>query len=87
MNEEKLREILQALRGGETDVETVLESLRFWPYEDLGFARVDHHRTFRRGFPEVIFGEGKSASQIVQIMAAMLAREVNVLVTRSLEVK
>ena len=82
MNEEKLREVLQALVDGETDVENVLESLRFWPYEDLGFARVDHHRAFRRGFPEVIFGEGKSASQIVQIMAAMLTQEANVLVTR-----
>ena len=82
MNEEKLREILQALREGETDVETVLEGLRLWPYEDLGFARVDHHRAFRRGFPEVIFGEGKSADQIVQIMAALLAQGANVLVTR-----
>ncbi|UCG11711.1 MAG: nickel pincer cofactor biosynthesis protein LarB [Deltaproteobacteria bacterium] len=82
MNEETLREMLQALHDGTTDVETVLESLRSWPYEDLGFARVDHHRALRRGFPEVIFGEGKSASQVSQIMQAMLARGANILVTR-----
>jgi NCAIR mutase (PurE)-related protein len=82
MNEGKLRELLQALQDGKTDLESVLESLRSWPYEDLGFARVDHHRSLRRGFPEVIFGEGKSAGQIVEIMKAMLAQESDVLVTR-----
>jgi len=82
VNEQKLREILQDLREGKTDVDTALESLRFWPYENLGFARVDHHRALRRGFPEVIFGEGKSAGQIAQIMGAMLARGANVLATR-----
>jgi len=82
MNEEKLREMLQALQDGKTDLESVLESLRSLPYEDLGFARVDHHRALRRGFPEVIFGEGKSADQITQIMKAILAQGANVLVTR-----
>jgi len=65
VNEEKLREMLQALQAGKKDVDDVLEILRSWPYEDLGFARVDHHRSLRRGFPEVIFGEGKSVVQIV----------------------
>ena len=82
MNEERLREMLQALREGKTNVETVLGNLRYWPYEDLGFARVDHHRALRRGFPEVIFGEGKSADQIAQIMQAMLVQGSNILVTR-----
>jgi NCAIR mutase (PurE)-related protein len=82
MNEEKLRKILQALQDGKADVESVLKSLRSLPYEDLGFARVDHHRSLRRGFPEVIFGEGKSVDQIIQIMKAMLAQESDVLVTR-----
>ena len=82
MNEGKLRDILQDLRDGKTDVEAVVESLRLWPYEDLGFARVDHHRTLRRGFPEVIFGEGKSGDQITKIIRAMLDRDANVLVTR-----
>lgn len=82
MNEEKLRELLQALIDGKKDVESVLKSLCSWPYEDLGFARVDHHRTLRRGFPEAIFGEGKSTEQIIKIMKAILAQGSNVLVTR-----
>jgi len=73
---------MKALQDGKKDVDAVLESLRSWPYEDLGFARVDHHRSLRRGFPEVIFGEGKSVGQIVEIMKAMLAQESDVLVTR-----
>jgi NCAIR mutase (PurE)-related protein len=82
VNEDKLREMLQALQDGETDVDAIVENLRSWPYEDLGFARVDHHRALRRGFPEVIFGEGKSAVQITKIMEAMLSQGTNVLVTR-----
>jgi len=82
MNEDKLRKMLKDLRAGKKDVDDVLESLRSWPYEDLGFARVDHHRSLRRGFPEVIFGEGKSVAQIVKIIEAMLAQESDVLVTR-----
>lgn len=82
MNEEKLLKLLKDLRDKKTTIDAVLESLRLMPYEDLGFARVDHHRALRRGFPEVIFGEGKSASQIAQIMKAMLTQGANVLVTR-----
>jgi NCAIR mutase (PurE)-related protein len=82
VNEEKLREMLQALRDGTTTIDAVLERLRLMPYEDLGFARVDHHRALRRGFPEVIFGEGKSAGQIIEIIKAMLTQGANVLVTR-----
>ena len=81
-NEEKLREMLQALQDGKTDVDAIVENLRSLPYEDLGFARVDHHRALRQGFPEVIYGEGKSVSQITGIMKAILTQEANVLVTR-----
>ena len=82
VNEEKLREMLQALQDGKTDVDAIVENLRSLPYEDLGFARVDHHRALRQGFPEVIYGEGKSVSQITGIMKAILTQEANVLVTR-----
>ena len=82
VNEDKLRELLQELQDGKKDVNDVLENLRSLPYEDLGFARVDHHRALRRGFPEVIFGEGKSAGQITEIMKAMITQGSNVLVTR-----
>ena len=74
--------MLQDLKEGKTDVDTVMEDLCYWPYEDLGFARVDHHRALRCGFPEVIFGEGKSGDQISKIMRAILDRGANVLVTR-----
>jgi NCAIR mutase (PurE)-related protein len=52
------------------------------PFEDLGFAKVDHHRALRHGMPEVVFGQGKSADQIASIMGALLAKAPNVLVTR-----
>jgi len=82
MKEETLREILTAFREGRLDMAATLEKLRTWPFEDLGFARIDHHRSLRRGYPEVIFGKGKSARQIAEIAAAMERRGVNVLVTR-----
>jgi len=82
MDEEMLKEILEAFREGRLDLAATLERLRTLPFEDLGFARVDHHRALRRGFPEVIFGEGKSAEQIVGIMKALLAQGAKVLVTR-----
>ena len=82
MNEETLKEILEEFRGGKLDLAATVERLRTLPFEDLGFARVDHHRTLRRGFPEVIFGEGKSADQIAMIMKSLLSHGAQVLVTR-----
>jgi hypothetical protein len=63
VNEEKLREMLQALQDGKTDVDAIVENLRSWPYEDLGFARVDHHRALRRGFPEVILAKVRAPTR------------------------
>jgi NCAIR mutase (PurE)-related protein len=63
-------------------VEEALEKLRMMPFEDLGFACVDHHRSLRRGLSEVIFGEGKQTSEIIGIMERMLDQGENVLVTR-----
>jgi NCAIR mutase (PurE)-related protein len=82
VNEETLKDILQAFRDGRLDLAATVERLRTLPFEDLGFARVDHHRALRRGFPEVIFGEGKSSEQITSIMRALLSKEAPVLVTR-----
>jgi NCAIR mutase (PurE)-related protein len=82
VNEETLKGILQAFREGRLDLPGTVERLRTLPFEDLGFARVDHHRVLRRGFPEVIFGEGKSPEQIVSVMRALLSKEAPVLVTR-----
>lgn len=82
MDEQQLRALLDQVRTGSVDVAAALERLRHMPFEDLGFAKVDHHRALRHGMPEVIFGKGKSAEQISSIMSALLERASNVLATR-----
>ena len=82
MDQDVLKDLLVRLSEGETSVEEALEKLRVMPFEDLGFACVDHHRSLRRGLSEVIFGEGKQASEIIGIMERMLDQGENILVTR-----
>lgn len=82
MDPRHLRELLGRLSQGEIDVDTAVESLTHLPYRDLGFASVDHHRALRQGVPEVIFGEGKAADQIIGIAREIAAAGQNVLVTR-----
>lgn len=82
MDRARLAELLDAVRRGTCPVDEALERLRALPYEDLGFARIDHHRGLRNGFPEVIFGQGKTPEQIVAIAERLVAAGGNVLVTR-----
>ena len=82
MTPHTIRELLQAVKDGATTVDEAVGHLRHFPFQDLDYARVDHHRELRQGMPEVIFGEGKSAGQISRIMAAMAASGSNVLVSR-----
>ena len=82
MTEAKIRKLLEQVAGGRVSAAQALERLRLLPFEDLGFARIDNHRTLRRGVPEVVFGEGKSADQIVKIGQSMAAAGVNLIVTR-----
>ena len=82
MNQDVLKNLLERLSRGEITVEDSLERLKNLPFEDLGFACIDHHRTLRKGLSEVIFGEGKDVPAIIGIMEQMLAQEENVLVTR-----
>ena len=82
MNENRLKVLLERVKAGETNVEGALSELRDLPFEDLGFARVDHHRSLRRGFPEVLFGQGKTAEQLGSIAASIAARGQAVLITR-----
>ena len=82
MNEAQLRALFEQLREGAVDVDQALTKVRHMPYEDLGFAKVDHHRALRHGMPEVIFGLGKTTDEIVAIAGALLARSPNVLITR-----
>jgi pyridinium-3,5-biscarboxylic acid mononucleotide synthase len=82
MDREILRSLLQDVRDGSTDVDSAMDRLRHMPFEDLGFAKVDHHRALRHGMPEVIFGQGKTPEQIKAIAETILARSANMLVTR-----
>ena len=82
MTEKKIREILELVAGGGLSADGALKRLKHLPFEDLGFARLDHHRSLRRGAPEVIFGEGKSAEQIAAIGKRMIVAGVNLLITR-----
>ncbi len=85
MDPERLRNILKAVERGETTVDAALEKLRTFSVEDLGFAKVDHHRTLRRGFPEVIFGPGKTPGQIAAIAHRIAESGQVVLVTKTSE--
>lgn len=85
MDEKGLRNLLEEIKGGELSVDQGLERLRHLPFEDLGFARIDHHRALRQGFAEVVFGRGKTADQVEVIVKRMLPRQHNILVTRTEE--
>lgn len=82
MDTDALRTLLARVRRGEIDEDAALDALRHLPFEDIGFAKVDHHRSLRTGFPEVVYGRGKSADQVVAIAERMVAGGTNMLVTR-----
>lgn len=83
MYEEQLRKLLEQVREGAVDVDAALARVRHLPYEDLGFAKVDHHRALRHGMPEVIFAKGKTPEQVLAIARVLLANGPNVLITRA----
>ena len=83
MDQDHLRTLLEQVRAGAVDIDAAFDRLRHLPYEDLGFAKVDHHRALRHGMPEVVFGLGKSTDHVVAITGKLLARAENVLVTRT----
>jgi len=82
MDPERLRTLLEQLQAGSTDVETALQRLRRLPFEDLGFAQVDHHRALRQGVPEVILGQSKTAAQIAGVASSLIRAGQPVFVTR-----
>jgi NCAIR mutase (PurE)-related protein len=82
MNPVRLRELLDSVAAGRLTPAAATEQLKSLPFEDLGFAKVDHHRALRHGLPEVIFGEGKSATQIIEIARRLRADGDDVLITR-----
>ena len=82
MTEEALRELLESVRTGAQSIDEAVTHLRALPFEDLGFAKIDHHRSIRCGFPEVIYGEGKSIDRVVAIFDKCVQSGVNVIATR-----
>jgi len=82
MTEAKIRRLLEQIAVGRLSADQAIRRLRYLPFEDLGFARIDNHRTLRRDIPEVVFGAGKSAEQIVKIGQRMIAAGINLMVTR-----
>ncbi|MBI5095398.1 MAG: nickel pincer cofactor biosynthesis protein LarB [Candidatus Hydrogenedentes bacterium] len=82
MDHNRLKELLDAVAAGTVNTDEAVSQLRSLPFEDLGFAKVDHHRHLRKGYPETIFCAGKTPSQVVEIAGRMKAHGSNVLATR-----
>jgi NCAIR mutase (PurE)-related protein len=87
MNKNLLKKLLESVAKGQVSAEDGAQKLQHMAYEDITYAHVDHHRSLRKGFPEVIFGEGKTADQIVGIMEKMMDQENIILVTRTSQQK
>ncbi len=83
MGKKELQILLESLLSGKITVEQALEQLAQLPYENLGYARLDHHRELRTGFPEVVFCQGKTVEQVAEIFARLAARSKVVLGTRA----
>ena len=83
IDQRKLRELLEGVAAGTTTIEAAVDELRLLPYEDVGFAKIDHHRALRDVLPEVVLGEGKTPQQVAEIAARLAERADRVLVTRA----
>ncbi len=83
MSEEQLRSLLEQVQSGAVDVDAALERVRHMPFEDLGFAKIDHHRHLRHGMPEVVLAKGKTPEQVAEIAEHLLRRSSNMLITRA----
>ena len=75
--------MLEEYKGGSISAEDIISQLSILPYQDLGFAKVDHHRAMRKGFPEVIYGSGKTPNQVYDIAASLLQASDKLLITRA----
>ncbi len=85
MNSKSLHKLFQQVRNGDVAPDDAVEQLRHMPFEDLGFAKVDHHRRLRTGMPEVIFGQGKTPKQVAGIFLTLSKHGGNILATRATE--
>ncbi len=82
MNKKQLQELLYSVRDGKLEISDAIHALSDLPFKDLGFARIDNHREIRTGYPEVIFGQGKTPAQVKKIVKFLLSRGNNILATR-----
>jgi len=85
MTNEKLKKILNSVKAGNVSVEAAVRKLKHMPYEDIAFAKVDHHRHLRQGVPEVIFAAGKTDRQVVAIAEAMFKKSRSFLISKATE--
>jgi len=85
MNSQALRKLFEQVRKKRVSPDDAVERLRHLPFEDLGFAKIDHHRALRQGMPEVIFSQGKTPRQVADIFHSLAAHGGNVLATRATE--
>src|SRR4030043_1422348 len=87
MDIRKLEDLLKKVKSGKITLDKALAELKSLPFEDLGFTKIDHHRSLRKGFPEVIWGEGKTSGQILSIIKHLKRKGQNILITRLEEKK
>ena len=85
MYEQKIREVMHGVKNKKIKIDEAVKKLKFMPFEDLGFAKIDHHRALRRGFPEVVFCQNKTTEQAVMIIRKLALNNSNVLATRATE--
>jgi NCAIR mutase (PurE)-related protein len=83
MDSQHLKQLLEQVRSGELDLDSAMQRLKTLPYEDLGYAKIDHHRCVRSGVPEVVYCAGKTIPQIKEILSRITAHHCNVLATRA----
>src|SRR3974377_1261592 len=83
MDQDQLRSLFEQVRRGDVDIDAAIGRMRHLPFEDLGFAKVDHHRALRHGMPEVVFAKGKTAEQVAAIAERLVENAQNVLITRA----
>lgn len=85
MNDKDIRELVDSLQTGRVSCDQAIERLKNLPFEDLGFAKIDHHRALRQGYPEVVYARGKTPAQVAEIVRGMLRAKSshNILITRA----
>ena len=83
MHEQEIKGIMQKVRSGKIEVDDAIRKLKFLPFEDLGYAKIDHHRELRKGFPEVVYCQSKTVKQVGEIVKRLAKKNATILATRA----